>query len=151
MQIKRSFILSIVVFCFANPSLACKLTPDSTWNLDKKDLVKKTDFIVLAKLKSIKRHSGEQERIEYVLEVIRVLKGKQKKRALSIFVNAQKFPQPDSTERASYDKDCSLQVHFEDSKQYLIFDGSFNPNGYREIHGKDDEWLRTVVEMVKKP
>jgi hypothetical protein len=129
-------------------ALACRLSPDSEWNWPKEKLVQNTKQIAIAKLKQetetdLPNH-GKQA--TFVFEVQKMLKGPKDLKKISVTAR-RSAPGPMRITRGT---DCELEANFEHGKSYLIFVASAHMDGYQEVSGPNDPWVKEAELLVIK-
>lgn len=127
-----SKIVFLVVMAYSSISLACKLGPNSQWDLSENELAKAAKTIVVARLEKAKE-GKDPNHSDLEFRILKVKKGKYKNRFITI-----KDVVKTESDNLTYGKECNFEFNYKVSKDYLIYVDTLNP---RSIH---------VVESDKK-
>jgi hypothetical protein len=121
----KSIILFVILYSGA--SWACKLGPNSQWNLSEPELAKATKNIVVARLEEVKE--GKDARHEDLkFRVLKVKKGKLKDKIVTI-----KGVQKTASDAISYGKECNFEFNYKISQDYLIYLDTLNPRSIQAV------------------
>lgn len=120
-----SKVIVIFIVLYSSISIACKLGPNSQWNLSEDKLAKATKVIVVARLEEILA-GRDAAHSNLKFRVLKVKKGKYKEKFVTI-----KDAGKTESENLTYGKECNFEFNYKLSQDYLIYVDTMNP---RSIH-----------------